>query len=598
MGLAARQLQGGERLYFDIDPLGSIVAAANQAGAVLSTWAYLPFGGKLATGGSAADNPFHFAGFFGIGSEGNGLEFMRARFYSPQDGKFLNDDPLGLGGGDQNFSRYVRNNPVSYIDITGEGLSEWLDAWAERNSNINSIRGDLKNLDVVARRDSEARAELVRQTDSAAKEVGAGISRGRKPGLFSAITPIGLILDSAQAARRFDPASPGSNVRGGGPGNSSGSGASGIAAAVDPNEKIGPTGYGPQAWIPADSLMPYRINFENLGPGSKKPNGDPYPNVATAPAQRVTVTDPLSASLDWKTFRFTEFGFGDTIVPVPSGSGGSSHFTGSVPMTYNGKTFDVEINAGINFSTGMVSVRLQSIDPNTSLPPDVLSGFLPPEDGTGRGKGHVSFTVRSRADLPTGTAIRNVADIRFDVNPVITTDQVDPQDPAQGVDPTKQALVTLDDDPPASTIGTLPGTTSSPTFQVTWSGTDTGAGLARYDIQVSENGGAWALWQSFPAGTTSALFTGQAGHTYGFRSVARDYAGNVQTTPALAQATTSRILLVVQVRRPTPLWLPPNVYGTLTDWLSMRAIFIRLSLSGECRPAVSRQTPDPTNAWT
>ena len=543
LGLAARHLEGGERLYFDIDPLGSVVAATNQGGAVLGTWAYLPFGGKLATGGTVPDNPFQLAGFFGIGSEANGLEFMRARFYSPRDGKFLNDDPLGLGGGDQNLSRYVRNNPVSFIDISGEepvepeGLGGILDALGERAEAINQMT--LKNLGVSARRESEARAKIARQTDSAAREVGGGISHRGKPGVFAAITPFRLIYDAAQAGRRYDPASPGSNARGGGPGNSSGSGSSGVAFAVDPNEKIGPVGYGPQAWIPADALMPYRINFENLGPGSKKPNGDPYPNVATAPAQRVTITDPLSASLDWSTFRFTEFGFGDTIVPVPSGSGGSSHFTGSVPLTYNGKTFDVEITAGINFSTGLVSVRLQSIDPETSLPPDVLTGFLPPEDGTGRGKGHISFTVRSRADLPTGTAIRNVAQIRFDVNEVITTDQVNPQDPAQGTDPEKRALVTLDKDPPASTIGTLPGTTSSPVFQVTWSGTDTGAGLARYDIYVSDNGGAWALWQAFPAGTTSALFTGQVGHTYGFRSVARDHAGNVQTTPALAQATTT-----------------------------------------------------------
>ena len=37
---------------------------------------------------------------------------------------------------------------------------------------------------------------------------------------------------------------------------------------------------------------------------------------------------------------------------------------------------------------------------------------------------------------------------------------------------------------------------------------------------------------------TSALYTGQNGHTYGFSSVATDNVGNRQATPATGQATT------------------------------------------------------------
>ncbi len=154
---------------------------------------------------------------------------------------------------------------------------------------------------------------------------------------------------------------------------------------------------------------------------------------------------------------------GDIIVPVPYGS---SHFTGSAFITYNNQTFDVEITAGIDFSTGMVSVSFQSIVPETSLPPDVLTGLLPPEDGTGRGKGHVSFVVRTKSALPTSTAIRNVASIKFDFNEVIGTDQVNPQDPSEGIDPNKQALVTVDADAPVSTIGALPAQAPAPQFSV------------------------------------------------------------------------------------------------------------------------------------
>ena len=113
-------------------------------------------------------------------------------------------------------------------------------------------------------------------------------------------------------------------------------------------------------------------------------------------------------------------------------------------MTFNGQTFDVEVEAGIHTGTGEAYATFQSIDPNTMLPPDVLTGFLPQEDGTGRGMGYISFLIQPKAGLPTGTQIRNVALITFDANNSISTDQVDDEDPSKGIDPNKQALVTID----------------------------------------------------------------------------------------------------------------------------------------------------------
>jgi hypothetical protein len=63
---------------------------------------------------------------------------------------------------------------------------------------------------------------------------------------------------------------------------------------------------------------------------------------------------------------------------------------------YNGQDFEVQIEAGINLATGQVFAHFYSIDPDTSLPPDVLTGFLPPEDGTGRGMGYMSPTSSTR----------------------------------------------------------------------------------------------------------------------------------------------------------------------------------------------------------
>ena len=40
-------------------------------------------------------------------------------FYNPETGRFLSADPIGFYGGDTNIYRYVRNNPINFIDPYG-----------------------------------------------------------------------------------------------------------------------------------------------------------------------------------------------------------------------------------------------------------------------------------------------------------------------------------------------------------------------------------------------------------------------------------------------------------------------------------------------
>ena len=142
----------------------------------------------------------------------------------------------------------------------------------------------------------------------------------------------------------------------------------------------------------------------------------------------------MSANLDWNTFQLTQIDFGNNLIIVPADS---QHFETTVSMTYNGTTFDVDIDAGINAS-GQVYATFQSLDPTTGLPPNVLVGFLPPEDGTGRGMGFISYTISPKAGVTTGAQITNVALISFDGQPQIATDQVDDNDPSKGIDPSKE----------------------------------------------------------------------------------------------------------------------------------------------------------------
>jgi hypothetical protein len=213
-------------------------------------------------------------------------------------------------------------------------------------------------------------------------------------------------------------------------------------------------------------------------------------------------------------------------------------FEASRPMTYQGRSFEVWIQAGINLVSGELTALFMSIDPATGLPPEVFAGFLPPEDGTGRGQGHVSFLVRAQSALPDATRFRNVALISFDGKPAIATNQRDPHDPTLGVDPAKECLLTLDTSPPASAVNPLAPTVGSANFLVSWSGTDIGSGIAGYHVFVSANNGPWELWQAkVPFG--SALYPGEVGSRYAFFSVAEDNVGNLEPAPSAADAETT-----------------------------------------------------------
>lgn len=286
----------------------------------------------------------------------------------------------------------------------------------------------------------------------------------------------------------------------------------------------GPAGYGPNGFWAAASTLAYRIDFENF-------------TNASAPAQQVIITDQLSTNYDWSTFNVAEIGFGDRLIALPPGT---ASFATNVAVSYLGTNFQVQIQVGINPASGLVTATFRSIDPNTSLPPPVSIGFLPPEDGTGRGQGHVNYTIHAKAGLPTGVQLRNVALISFDGQPAIATDQIDDFNPAAGTNPAKEALLTIDAVAPTSHVLTLPSQSPSLQIPLSWTGADDagGSGIATYSVSVSDNGGPWTLWVA-ASSSTAGTFSAQPNHTYGFYSVARDNAGNLEQAHLAADATTT-----------------------------------------------------------
>ena len=91
--------------------------------------------------------------------------------------------------------------------------------------------------------------------------------------------------------------------------------------------------------------------------------------------------------------------------------------------------------------------------------------------GRGSGLGHVSYTIKAKPTVATGTQIHNVALISFDNQPVIATNQIDPHNPAAGTSASKEAIVPIDSGAPTGGVQPLPAA-SQDSFTVNWPGSD------------------------------------------------------------------------------------------------------------------------------
>jgi|GEM_PF-1078754 len=605
--LASKTEAGGGRYFYHFDASGNATELTDASGAVANAYRFLPFG-ENQKASETVGNPFKFCGSDASPTDACGLVHMRARHYDPALGRFVQPDPVGIAAG-MNLYAYVGNDPMEYTDpsglITGNlsqfpvpgvdprggaGL-EWVQNQFTQealhssktytgcrrfaNDGVKQIatKGRFVNGRMVAdsekawklardarfsaavkaRRIEEA-AAAARNTATAAKTATTGATTGAaQAGKYTlgglvviattiwtggavVVSGVGWLTGSDEVSdagsAMFDALSP------------SGwevawdyyFGDSESVASQDPNQKVGPGGYGPNHYISPNAPFVYRVDFENT------------PS-ATAPAQVVAVIDQLNANLDWNSLEFTEFGFGDQVIPVP---GNTLEYAGSQDMVDSGKELQVQLSGSVD-SSGKISVLFSSVDPATGLPPEVDYGFLPPEDGTGRGKGHFCFTIKPKSGLATGVEIRNIADITFDFSKTIATNQTSAEDPTP--DPAKECLVTIDATLPVSAVTALPA--KSPVeFIVKWSGTDAEAGIQSYSVYVQDNGGAFTPWL---LGTTetSSVFTGLSGHSYGFYALAIDNVGNTETAKTKADTTTladaaTKTLAVVSTAAITP----------------------------------------------
>ncbi len=179
-----------------------------------------------------------------------------------------------------------------------------------------------------------------------------------------------------------------------------------VPQSWDPNEMEGPLGAGAARLVAPGEWMTYTVYFENKAE-------------ATAAAQEVYVTEQLGGALDWSTFEMVDVGFNNQL---DLGLGGKRKGSSVTAMT--GTAYKVRTELDYNAKTGAAKWYMRIVDESTETrwPRDVYAGFLPPNDATGRGEGHITYRVKLRDDAAAGTVVRASANIVFDYNAAIETD--------------------------------------------------------------------------------------------------------------------------------------------------------------------------------
>ena len=111
LGLVA-QSDGTATEYFVADGLGSVRQLLAESGDVLLAQTFDPYGNPYQREGAQLGD----YGFAGEQTDANGLVFLRARYYAPGMGRFLNTDPSRQ---EMNPYQYARSNPVMFTDPSG-----------------------------------------------------------------------------------------------------------------------------------------------------------------------------------------------------------------------------------------------------------------------------------------------------------------------------------------------------------------------------------------------------------------------------------------------------------------------------------------------
>ena len=191
------------------------------------------------------------------------------------------------------------------------------------------------------------------------------------------------------------------------------------------------------------------------------------------------------------------------------------------------EALDVFVTDGLDANLDLSTLTLltpngASVDSATSTVKWDLIGrnLLPGETG------NVLFSIRPKPGLPSGTEIRNNAEIQFEVFETLVTPDV---------------VNIIDSTPPICEMDQLLTITPTMNFTISWQGTDAVGEVDHFSVFISENGGGFTPLLE-ETRSTQATFSGENGKTYGFFCSAVDTAGNIENQAIEAEVTTTVVI--------------------------------------------------------
>jgi RHS repeat-associated protein len=121
--------------YYGYDGMGSVRQLTSAGGTVTDTYEYDAFGNKIASSGTTPNNYLYRGEPF---DSDLGMYYLRARWYNPQTGRFLSQDPApGFAPFPKTLHKYLYAgaDPENRIDPTG-----WADLVEEEISLEPAVR--------------------------------------------------------------------------------------------------------------------------------------------------------------------------------------------------------------------------------------------------------------------------------------------------------------------------------------------------------------------------------------------------------------------------------------------------------------------------
>ncbi|NJL55359.1 RHS repeat protein, partial [bacterium] len=107
----------GSLIWHLTDYQGTVRDLANSMGTVINHLIYDSYGNVISQANEAVETRYLYTGR--EWDKEIGLYYYRARYYAPEIGRFISEDPIGLAGNDANLYRYTTNQPIGRVDPQG-----------------------------------------------------------------------------------------------------------------------------------------------------------------------------------------------------------------------------------------------------------------------------------------------------------------------------------------------------------------------------------------------------------------------------------------------------------------------------------------------